>query len=55
MRRSTISRSQTWTGRYSRRPRTAATAPYKGDASYYTVTVGIESAENAVWAYEEPL
>ena len=28
--------------------------PYKGDASYYTVTVGIESAENAVWAYEEP-
>ena len=28
--------------------------PYKGHASYYTVTVGIESAENAVWAYEEP-
>ncbi len=28
--------------------------PYKGDASYYTVTVGIESAENAVWAYEAP-
>lgn len=28
--------------------------PYKGDASYYNVTVGIESAENAVWAYEEP-
>ncbi len=28
--------------------------PYKGDASYYTMTVGIESAENAVWAYEEP-
>ena len=28
--------------------------PYKGDASYYTLTVGIESAENAVWAYEEP-
>ena len=29
--------------------------PWKGDASYYTVTVGIESAENAVWAYEQPL
>ena len=28
--------------------------PYKGDASYYTVTVGIESAENAVWSYEAP-
>ena len=28
--------------------------PYKGDASYYTVTVGIESAENAIWTYETP-
>lgn len=28
--------------------------PYKGDASYYSVTVGIESAENAVWTYEQP-
>lgn len=28
--------------------------PYKGDASYYSVTVGIESAENAIWTYEDP-
>ena len=28
--------------------------PYKGEASYYTVTVGIESAENAIWTYEAP-
>jgi len=28
--------------------------PYKGDASYYTVSVGIESAENAIWTYEDP-
>jgi uncharacterized protein (DUF427 family) len=29
--------------------------PYKGDASYWTVTVGNGRAENAVWSYEEPL
>jgi len=28
--------------------------PYKGEASYYSVTVGIESAENAIWTYEAP-
>ena len=28
--------------------------PFKGDASYWTVTVGDRSAENAVWAYEAP-
>jgi len=28
--------------------------PYKGDASYYSVTVGIEGAENAIWTYEAP-
>lgn len=28
--------------------------PYKGHASYWTVRVGDRSAENAVWAYEDP-
>ena len=28
--------------------------PYKGDASYYTITVGDRSAENAIWSYETP-
>jgi uncharacterized protein (DUF427 family) len=29
--------------------------PYKGDASYWTITVGERTIENAVWAYEQPL
>lgn len=29
--------------------------PYKGDASYWSVETGGERAENAVWAYVEPL
>jgi uncharacterized protein (DUF427 family) len=29
--------------------------PYKGDASYYSVVAGNRRAENAVWAYPEPL
>jgi uncharacterized protein (DUF427 family)/class 3 adenylate cyclase len=29
--------------------------PFKGDASYWTLRVGDEVAENAVWAYDEPL
>jgi uncharacterized protein (DUF427 family) len=28
--------------------------PYKGDASYFTVTPGGERAVNAVWTYEDP-
>jgi uncharacterized protein (DUF427 family) len=28
--------------------------PYKGDASYYTITAGDEPSENAVWSYEQP-
>jgi uncharacterized protein (DUF427 family) len=28
--------------------------PYKGDASYYTVTAGGLVRENAVWSYESP-
>ncbi|MDP6788035.1 MAG: DUF427 domain-containing protein [Rhodospirillales bacterium] len=29
--------------------------PHKGDASYWTLTVGGLSAENAVWSYPDPL
>jgi uncharacterized protein (DUF427 family) len=29
--------------------------PFKGDASYYTVAAGGRRAENAVWAYPQPL
>jgi len=28
--------------------------PYKGDASYFTITAGDAPAENAVWTYEQP-
>jgi uncharacterized protein (DUF427 family) len=28
--------------------------PYKGDASYFSITVGDRTAENAVWCYEQP-
>lgn len=29
--------------------------PFKGDASYWTIRVGGEERENAVWSYPEPL
>jgi len=29
--------------------------PYKGEASYWSIEVGDRRAENAVWAYEDPL
>ncbi len=29
--------------------------PFKGEASYWTLTVGDEVAENVAWAYEQPL
>ncbi len=29
--------------------------PYKGEASYWSIAVGDRVAENAVWAYEDPL
>ncbi len=28
--------------------------PWKGSASYYSISVGGESADNAAWTYEEP-
>ena len=28
--------------------------PFKGDATYWTLTVGGKVAENAIWAYEMP-
>jgi class 3 adenylate cyclase/uncharacterized protein (DUF427 family) len=32
----------------------ATHCPFKGNASYWTLKVGDRTAENAVWAYEEP-
>jgi uncharacterized protein (DUF427 family) len=32
----------------------ASHCPYKGDASYYSVTAGGTTAENAVWSYATP-
>ena len=37
-----------------RRTDHATRCPYKGEASYYTVTVDGRTAENAVWSYEAP-
>jgi uncharacterized protein (DUF427 family) len=28
--------------------------PYKGDASYFTISAGGKTADNAVWSYEQP-
>lgn len=33
----------------------STSCPFKGEASYWTVTVGDRVAENAVWAYENPI
>ena len=32
----------------------SAYCPYKGDASYYSITPGGDRARNAVWTYEAP-
>ena len=29
--------------------------PFKGDAAYWSLTVGDRSVENAVWSYEDPI
>jgi uncharacterized protein (DUF427 family) len=29
--------------------------PFKGDATYYTVVVDGETADDAVWSYEDPI
>jgi uncharacterized protein (DUF427 family) len=37
------------------RTETSTHCPFKGDASYWTLTVGSRVLDDAVWAYEEPL
>jgi uncharacterized protein (DUF427 family) len=33
---------------------TGTYCPYKGDASYYSVTAGGATVEDAIWTYEQP-
>ena len=37
-----------------RRTTHATHCPYKGDASYYSLSIDGRTAENAVWSYEAP-
>jgi uncharacterized protein (DUF427 family) len=37
-----------------RRTAHATHCPYKGDAAYWTLSVGARSSENAAWSYETP-
>jgi uncharacterized protein (DUF427 family) len=39
---------------YMRKTDRSTNCPYKGDASYYTVLMDGQFAENAVWTYEQP-
>ncbi len=36
------------------RTRHSTHCPYKGDASYFSIAVGDNVSENAVWTYEDP-
>jgi uncharacterized protein (DUF427 family) len=37
-----------------RRSDTSSYCPYKGDASYYHLTVGGDTVDDAIWTYEQP-
>ena len=36
------------------RTATSTHCPYKGDASYYSITAGDKTAADAIWSYEQP-
>ena len=38
-----------------RRTRHKTHCPFKGDASYWSLTVGEKSLQNVVWSYEKPI
>jgi uncharacterized protein (DUF427 family) len=42
-------------GELLQRTETSTHCPFKGDASYWTLRVGDDVREDAVWAYEQPL
>lgn len=48
-----IPRSDANMGLY-RRTSHSTHCPYKGDAAYFSLSVGARTAENAVWTYEAP-
>ena len=52
--RSSTSRSPTSTRRCSTPTDTSTHCPFKGDASYWTLTVGDREIPDALWAYESP-
>ncbi|MFG0329123.1 MAG: DUF427 domain-containing protein [Phycisphaerales bacterium] len=39
---------------YLRESEERTSCPWKGDACYYNVVVGDQTAENAAWSYQEP-
>ena len=40
---------------YLRRTEHSTHCPFKGDASYFSVSVDDQTADNAVWTYETPI